>query len=492
MIFYFIMKLNKPLFEYATVRVACYALAGLLIATGAGFPLPDDGARHIAFARDGAIMVSWGQVFPHSLFFNDYDPWGAWHKLLRFIGTSTGFHRVHIAVNSIVLFLLMLLLDRLLAAGSKAGLSSLRPIFIILVAGGSAKILNLRPDSLSCLYAALAIGLGNGFCASALAALLYAPFYYLFFFYTGAIWLCQAITGKYRAAWGTFAGAALGLAWHWMDGGLRYFQTVANLFKYPEAGDIVITEQQPLFSFLEAFNPALTGVVLGFTSLILTYRFRKYVTRRPIAALLLITMPLWAGMARYFSLLMPLLKILILQVILDNDWKKPASLVKKAALECKELFGRFKDRAAFGVPAVLVAILVTSANLGQWDRTKELREAAFFSSPDYKGATILFNALPNSMYYALYHNSNIRTVPSCSIGWFEKGDPALNDIYERLVGRKTVSENEISRLARAVGASFYFHMGITPAQPLDFDKMKKAGLIPTGIVGKAVVFKVSP
>lgn len=482
---------GKSLFEYPAAKIACYLIAAFLLAAGAGFPLPDDGARHIAFARDGGSMGSWGEVFPHSLFFTDYDPWSAWHGLLRFIGSKTGFGRVHVAVNTLVLFLLMFLMDRLLCAGSKVRLSSLGPIIIILVAGGSAKIVNLRPDSLSCLYAALAIGLGNGFLASAVAAAIYAPFYYLFFFYVGAIWLCQMVTGKYRAAAGTFAGSVVGLAWHWTHGGHRYLETVLNLFKYPEAGGIVITEQQALFPFLEAFNPTLTGIILGFIGLGLAFRFREYAKARPIAALFFITLPLWARMVRYFSLLIPVFKILLVQVVLDGDWRSPADFARRAAGRLKELFGRFKDRTAFGIPAVLAAILVTSANLAQWDKTQNFREAAFFASPEYSGSTILFNALPDTMYYALYHNSSIHTVPSCSIGWFEKKDSVLGGIYDRLVGRKKVSEDEISTLARAVGADFYFHTGPYPAQPISFDKMKEVGLIPIGTAGKAIVFKVS-
>jgi len=66
----------------------------------------DDGLRHIAFAAHENIMHSWGQAFPHSLFFKNYDPWFVWDKLIAFFLLLFPYQSVHIAINITVLFTL--------------------------------------------------------------------------------------------------------------------------------------------------------------------------------------------------------------------------------------------------------------------------------------------------------------------------------------------------------------------------------------------------
>ncbi len=45
----------------------------------------DDGLRHISFAANNEIAISWGgNVFPNSLF-TSYDPWYLWHIVLEFL-----------------------------------------------------------------------------------------------------------------------------------------------------------------------------------------------------------------------------------------------------------------------------------------------------------------------------------------------------------------------------------------------------------------------
>ena len=134
-------------------KLIIYFISAYVFAYFADFTMTDDGLRHIAFAAHPNVMNSWAEVFPHSLFMSDYDPWHVWHAIVAFYLQFFSVDTLHVAINTSSLFLLMIFIDLLLTKYSKVNFGTLSIIVVLsIVLLGSSRYINLRPDLLSGLY----------------------------------------------------------------------------------------------------------------------------------------------------------------------------------------------------------------------------------------------------------------------------------------------------------------------------------------------------
>ena len=474
-----------------SIRFLFYLFAALLFAYFGGLSFCDDGLRHIAFAAHSDIMRSWGEVFPHSLFFKEYDPWWAWHGVLRFYLHFFSYETVHIAINTSVYLLLFLLLERLLV--SEGGLKEnylIIMLVLIIVSLSSAKYINLRPDLLSGLYLIAGLLLRKKLFWLFVLSFLYGSSYYLFFLYTGALALTYLLIGERRSFAAIFLGSVGALFIHLYVGGEYFLKTVLYLLSDQSLREgLEVSEGKPLLGFLGDVNYfVLVALLLGIV-FFLAYRYNDYFTKRPLALLLLVTSPLWVAQVRYFYLLKPL--FLALGAI--EFWSMSRLLLSRSLLYYLRRFIHILKTLHKNNLITTSLLLYTTLTLGivntLKDNSKLLHKYAFYKVKRFTDKTILLNALSGEIYFALYLNPTLHFVPSCSIGWFEN-NAKMKKIYIKMQTASGIDEVQTAKLARYVGASYYIHIMHNPEGRLSFAKLKKAGIVPIAIVHDRIIFKI--
>ena len=486
------VKIRKSdIWSSFSIRFLFYLFAALLFAYFGGLSFCDDGLRHIAFAAHSDIMRSWGEVFPHSLFFKEYDPWWAWHGILRFYLHFFSYETVHIAVNSTVYLLLFLLLDRLLVREGKFRENYLTVMLVLMVVSlSSVKYINLRPDLLSGLFLMAGLLLRDRFFWLFALTVLYGSSYYLFFLYTGSLALTYLLIKERRSFAALFLGSMVALLVHLYVGGSYFVKTVFYLLSDQSLREgLGVSEGAPLFGFLANLNYfVLVALLLGGV-FYLAYRYNDYFKRRPLALLLLVTSPLWVAQVRYLYLLKPLFLILFLM----EFWHLAAFLLSRGVRYYLRRFVHILKTLHRNILLTSVLLIYTAITLGAVNSLKEnshlLKRYAFYKDKSFDNKTILLNTLSSEIYFALYLNPTLHFVPSCSIGWFEQ-NRSMKDLYIKMQKKEGIDEFQTAKLARYVGASYYIHIMHNPEGRLSFAKLKKAGIVPIAILHDRIIFKI--
>ena len=149
-----------------------------------------------------------------------------------------------------------------------------------------------------------------------------------------------------------------------------------------------------------------------------------------------------------------------------------------------------KKASLFYIIAIPYSIVAFAYVYNTKSMNKSINEANFFKNEIFNGKTFLLNNLHVDIYKALYHNPSIKFVPSCSIGWFDNKDEKMKDIYVRMLKEEGIDEGELRLLIDYVNADFYIHYLRNAKQVLDFDKLKKVGIIPEIIYHNRIIFKI--
>ncbi len=472
-------------------KILLYSFAAFIYAYFAGLSLLDDGLRHLAFAKNQDIMLSWGDVFPHSLFLTTYDPWFIWHKILALYLQIFPFESVHIVINTTVLFSLMLLLDALIIKYANIKRTPLT-IFIVLtiVLLVSARYISLRPDLLSGLYLLLILLLNKNAMTIFFVTLLYSGSYYLFFLYSGSLALSYLILKEYRTFNALLLGTLFGFIFHLYYGGSDFVRTVSYLLSDQSLREgLGVKEGLPLFGFLTIFNYYALVVTIWSLAALIIYKKYNYFKKQPLALLLLIMSPLWLAQVRYLELLLPLF---VLFAFLESNTLLHTFFSRKILYFIYKFIKILKDvayRKLFFFPALIYIVLMFGYLMKKYDHQEILLQKSYYKDQMFSNKTLLLNTLSNDLYYALYLNPTIKFIPSCSIGWFEDNREMKGLYIKMLSTHNTLSEEELNELMEYTGASYYLHSPSNAKEIFSIVKLEKYHIKPLLIIDNKIIFE---
>lgn len=486
----FLFTNQKPFYNSLFFKWSVYLIAAFFYAYFAGLSAGDDGLRHIAFAAHKNIMHSWGDVFPHSLFFTNYDPWMVWDKFIAFLLLFFPYNNVHIAINITVFFTLFVLLDALLLKYSSFKRQPMLILLILAIVSNSLhSYVNIRPDLLSGLFIMSALLFSKRLGLLFFLTLCYSGSYYLFFLYTGSLGILFLVLREYKTVATLFTASLLGLGFHLYYGGEEFIKTITYLLTDQTLREgLSVGEGSPLFSFLKVFNYYVLVLFAWSVSFVIIYFKYDYFKKQHIALLLLIMSPLWLAQVRYYYLLRPLFFVYLAiesRVILQSLFSR------KIQYFCYKIIHIIKSvqyKTAFIVPALLYTAFMLGFFLKDLDHAKRLAQKDFFKNRIFNNQTILINSLTSDIYYALYLNPTIKFVPSCSIGWFEKNEK-MKKIYTKMMKPKGINELQLSELMKFVNAKYYFHILRNEQQILSFEKLEALHIEPLLVIDNKILFQ---
>lgn len=474
-------------------KLIIYFISAYIFAYFADFSMSDDGLRHIAFAAYPDIMKSWGDVFPHSLFMKDYDPWHIWHYILALYLQFFSYDVLHVAINTSSLFLLMILTDLILTKYSKVKFGTLSIIIVLsIVVLGSSRYINLRPDLLSGLYLMGALLLTKRPIFLFSLTLLYAPSYYLFFLYTGSMGLVYLVLKEHKAFASVFIASCISLAIHLYLDGQAFVQTIIYLLTDQSLRmGLEVAEGKAVFEFLKIFNYYVLVFILGSIIGLIVYKNYNYFKKQPLALLLLITSILWITQVRYFLLLLPLMILYIvieIKPILKTIFSRPILYYLFKASHTLKLASK---QALFYLVAIPYAVVMLGLTIEKDTSKEALENKAYFKNEIFNNKRILLNSLRTDIYVGLYLNPSLEFIPSCSIGWFEN-NKKMKDIYIRMMKDDGINKDELKQLLDFVEADYYMHIFSSKKQILDIKELNKIGLKSLLIIDNKLLFKYEP
>ena len=481
---------QKGIFTSIYFKITLYLFSAFIYAHFSGLSLPDDGLRHIAFAAHSDVMHSWGEVFPHSLFFTNYDPWFVWHAIIKAYLIFFPYESVHIAINTTVLFFMMILLDRLFVKYSSLKESPL-VIFIILsiVLITSFRYISVRPDLLSGLFLFSVLLLHRYTLLIFILTVLYSSSYYLFFLYTGSLGIVYILLKEYKTLAALFFGSLIGLAFQAYMGGEDFFKTILYLLQDQSLREgLDVREGLPLIDILKKINYYLLVLIAWSISAIIIYTNYNYFKRKHIPLLLLVMSPLWLAQIRYFLLLEPLF---FLYLFLEMKTLLHLFFSRTILYYLYTFFHLIKSiqyKTIFILPALFYSSFMFGYMMNKNDYSTILKDKEFYLNKKFDNTTILINRLTLDIYYALYLNPSIKFIPSCSVGWFEK-NKKMKDIYVRMMKKEGITEEELKKLLTFVDADYYMHFFENKKQILSFEKLKKLDIESSLILDNRILFK---
>lgn len=481
-------KLIFPLY----IDYFIYIISAVLFAYYLDVSMNDDGLRHISFAANSDIMKNWGEVFPNSLF-GTYDPWFLWHKLLSFILNFAPYSYVHIVVNGFSFFALMLLLHEYLKRYVDYDLGSLIYIIVFtIIFATSYRYTMVRPDLLSGLFVFTVLLLNNRFLGTFLLTIIYGPFYYLFFLYTGSVGLVFMVQKKWKAFWGTFTGSVLVLLYFLLQDFQGYTSTVINILTDQNLRmGLEVSEGKAIFSIFSNLNYFILLPSFLAVSISLIYYKYEYFSKNTLALFLLITSILWINQYRYFHLFFPFITLYLLSAALNCNKKTLFYDLRKYLVILKRYFSFARNKKLFYLVSIPYAVVMFAIKFDGASKTEELQKGLFFKDRFYSNKIVLINKLDNDIYKGLYYNPTIKFIPSCSIGWFDDKDKGMKDIYIRMMKEKGISEMELAKLIKYTNADIYIHHLRNEKQELDFEKLRQLGIIPYKIYQNFIIFNIS-
>ncbi|MGB6327782.1 MAG: hypothetical protein WBF48_02550 [Halarcobacter sp.] len=415
---------NNKLLELGFLYLLFLAF-GIFFISSFGFTMPDDGWRHLAMASYPEQVQSWGRIYPHTLY-EDFDPWFMWHNLLRFVNNFVAIEKVPIVVNSIVYSFLSLWYFLALKKFTK-----IDKLFIIILAIG-LPLLNyryffLRADILSGLFVLYFLISKNKILITALA-FIYAPFYYVFWFYFAYLGYLNLLLKEYSKFIILSLAMVFGFIFYLsydFHGFLQMTQNVLN-------NDILLQghsvgESKPFIISLDIKNylgSSLTLIFLMLFSLLLYFVFKPTTLLTKYVYLLV---PLFLIQFRFLYTLQPLLYIFFLHItynsytiIKKNNLTYFINLIKTFLKERTY----FPNLATRGKKIVVLILLVLfffyqyTDNLKGYSKIQEnLTQLNFLKENEFKNKKILFSSMSTSVYMATFLNPSASYVPGCSLGW---------------------------------------------------------------------------
>ncbi len=483
--------MKNKIFFNLFIHYSIYIIAALSFAYFLDISMPDDGLRHISFANNIDLMKNWGEVFPYSLF-TTYDPWFLWHELLSFLMLFIDYEYIHIFVNFLVFLILLIIVDIFIRRGIKYNFDTFIYIIVFSVVFLSAnRYIMVRPDLLSGLYVLISLLLKNRLVPIFLLTLIYSPFYYLFFIYTGSIGLVVLIQKKWKLFFGVFLGSLFSLIIHLLYDMEGYILTVKNiLIDQSLRMGLEVSEGKPLFDLFGHLNYFILLPLFFIAGYFLIYKNYKYFKENSLALFLLITSILWINQIRYFVLFLPIIIIYIISIIANLNKKSFLNRIRMYLIFMKKYISYSKKAVLFYIIAIPYCIFAFSYAFNTKSLNKDTEEAKFFKNIIFNEKTILLNNLHADLYKALYYNPTIKFIPSCSVGWFDDKDKKMKDIYIRMQKTKGINEKELFSLIKYVNADYYIHYLRNKKQTLDFDKLRNFGIIPEMIYKNRIIFRI--
>ncbi len=483
--------MTKKSFFSTYFHTLIYFFSAIVFSFSLDYTMLDDGLRHISFSINEKIMNNWGEVFPHSLF-NEYDPWFLWHKFIYMISMIVDFRYIHIVINGLSLFILMILIDFHIRKNSKYDFSSIFYLIVIsIVYLVSNRYIMVRPDLLSGIYVLAALFFTKRVFFLFLITVIYGPFYYLFFLYTGSVGLVYLVQKNIRAFFSIFLGSVVSLSIHLIYDFDNYLYTVKNILLDQQLRmGLEVGEGKPLFEVFGNLNYFVLLPIFLILSFLLIYKYYNFFKENQIALFLLITSILWLNQVRYYLLFFPLFAIFLFTLFVNIDKKKLFKTIRKYFIIFKRYLSYSKKVKFFYMIAIPYTIFALAFSLSSKSVNEKIDEALFFKNEVFNNKIILLNRLNTDLYKALYHNPTLKFVPSCSVGWFDNKNPKIKDIYIRMQKKNGVSEEELSALIKFVNADFYIHYTQNEMQVLNFEKLSKLGIIPLMIYHNRIIFKI--
>ena len=430
--------MNQTINKFAE-HFAVYLLllsASFIIVYSYGYTMFDDGWRHLAMAFHKEEMVSWGNVFMHSLY-GEYDPWFMWHELLGFIGSFTGQNSVHVAVNTVVYFLLSLWFFLILSE-----YSSLKKTLIILLAIGLPQFFGryffLRPDLLSGLFLLYAV-LIRSRVILALVSAVYSPFYYLFWFYLGILGFAKFVLKEYKELLVLIVAGVAGVVFHLSydsNGYLDIVNNVLNNEKLLQGYSVIESKSSFIPDFVKSrFGSGTILLFLMGLSVVIFYLFKP---KERVLGYIILFSPVMLSQDRFFHLLQPLIYVYAI-ILLCGLFEYKGELISKVVEQIKQksYFGDLGTKGLYITLFISVTLLFSLKfimNKKEYDSLeKEFHEAAFFKNGKFKNKKIFIVSNMGTFFFlGLYNNPSARYVPSCSLGWVDY-DQRLKDIYFKIM-----------------------------------------------------------
>jgi hypothetical protein len=476
----------QPIFHYAIYLIAAFAFS-----TNIDISFNDDGLRHIAFAANENIMKNWGEIFPHSLF-GSYDPWFLWHKLLSLLLHFIPFEQLHIAVNLFTLSGLMVLLDIYIRKYIPFRFGSLTYILVfIIIYVVSYRYMMIRPDQLSGLFVFTALILKNRFLSAFIITILYAPFYYIFFIYTGSIGLVYLVQKKHRAFWGILLGSLFALSFHLLLDYSGYLHTIYHILTDQSLRmGLSVTEGEPIFGLLSNIDYFILVPLFTILVISLLYFKYEYFKGNSLAAFFLITSIIWINQYRYFHLFLPFFTVYIISIAFLINKKQLLYTIRKYLVLAKRSVLFSQNKKIFYLTAIPYSLVMLSFLFSFLSKNNEIDSMRFLQNKEFNNKVVLVNQLQTIIYKGLYLNPTIKFIPSCSIGWFDNKNVQMKNIYIKMQKKNGINEEELSKLIKYTNADIYIHFLKNEKQILNFKKLIEKGIIPDKIQQNMIIFKV--
>ncbi len=485
------MSMTNKSFFSPFIHYLIYFFSAIIFSFFLDIGALDDGLRHLSFASDNEIMKSWGDVFPYSLF-GEYDPWFGWHFILEKFLIFFSKYQTQIIINTISLFFMMIFIHKFLFEYIEYRLDSLGYVIVLIITLlTSYRYVMIRPDMLSGFYIMAMILLRNKFINTFILTIIYGPLYYLFFLYTGSIGLVYLIQKKWKAFLGVFVGTIFSFFFfliHDFDG---YTNTVYNiLIDQKLRMGLEVLEGRPIFDFLINLNYFILLPIFLIGSFLLIYKNHGYFKSNTLATFLLITSILWVNQYRYYHLFLPIIFVYILSIVFNSRKKQIFYILRKYLVLLKKFFSFSKGKKLFYLVAIPYSVLMLGYIYSNQSMTKRVEIGEEYQDKKYNNKLILSNAMNPDMFIMLYFNPSIKTIPSCSIGWFNSEKKELKEIYVEMISSKGTSEENLKKLINSVKADYYFHYTNITNKVLDLEKLRNFGIIPMEIRKNKIVFKV--
>lgn len=491
--------MNQPkALKFNFVVFFLFLICSILIIKNLGLTMPDDGWRHLAMAFYPDKIVSWERLYPFSLY-NDFDPWFSWHYLLSFLINFMDKSTVPIFVNSIVYTLLSfwyyLAFKRF---------TEVSTIYTIIFSIGlpllSFRYFFLRPDLLSGLFILYFLTLRNKKILF-IIPLLYAPFYYVFWFYFGFIAYVTIILKDYYKTILIAVSLLFGFLFYSyfdLDGYLRITQFVLNNDLLTQSYSV--GESKPFIIPLELKNS------LGSTNLLLLLVFFSltiYYVFKPKEILLkyvILFIPLFIIQQRFLNLLEPLFYIFLINLfyssfkfIEKNGINNYIDRIKNYLKE-KTFFLDFPKKFYFFISITIIIIFFIKTFDDYKKETKILEKTfldmQFLKENEYKGKRILFSSIGTYGYMSTYLNPTASYIPSCSLGWVTYNQKDKEIYFDLLSNNEKITIEDFSSFLKK-NSPDYFIIDTKKTSNLKFsDKsIKESGYKFYKIMNSKLIFR---
>lgn len=446
------MKLQiKNSFFETTLLYLVFLVFSFFIMKSFGITMPDDGWRHLAMAVYPDQIQSWGRVYPNTLY-GDFDPWFMWHKLLAFIHNFVEISNINIVVNTIVYSLLSLWYYLAFTKFTKFD-----KLFCILLAL-TLPILNdryffLRPDILSGLFVLYFLIIKNKILLTTIS-LIYAPFYYIFWFYFAYLGFIKLVQKEYKNMILLTLVGILGFIFYLsydFNGFIQITQNVLNndalIQKYS------VGESKSFIIPIEIKNQFGSGITLLFLiifSLLLYFVFKP---KNHLFVYFILLLPLLLIQYRFLNLLQPLVYVFLLHIIFtsykiieNNGFQYFIDIIMKFLKE-KSYLGNLSKNTIKGIFIFSIIIFFTlqfSTNKKSYQKLhKNYLQLSFLEDLEFKNKRILFSTMNTSSYMATFINPTGSYIPGCSLGWVTYNEKNKKTYFDLLINNDEISTNDL-------------------------------------------------